>query len=115
MSRSTHDIARVCHEINRAYCAAIGDDSQPTWEDAPEWQRDSAVMGVMFCANNPDAPPSAQHDIWMSHKMNDGWVYGEAKDVVAKTHPCLVAYDDLPPEQQVKDHLFRAVVKALTE
>jgi hypothetical protein len=46
--------------------------------------------------------------------MNEGWVYGETKDPVAKTHPCLVAYNDLPIEQQVKDHLFRAVVKALT-
>ena len=28
------EIARVCHEVNRAYCQAIGDNSQPTWEDA---------------------------------------------------------------------------------
>ena len=35
-------IARVCHEVNRAYCQALGDDSQPTWEEAPEWQRASA-------------------------------------------------------------------------
>lgn len=41
-------IARVCHEVNRAYCQALGDDSQPAWEDAPQWQRDSALLGVQL-------------------------------------------------------------------
>ncbi len=40
-----NQIARVCHEVNKAYCEALGDNSQPTWEDAPEWQRSSARMG----------------------------------------------------------------------
>lgn len=39
-------IARVVHEVNRAYCEALGDTSQPKWEDAPQWQRDSAMLGV---------------------------------------------------------------------
>ncbi len=39
-------IARVAHEVNRAYCQALGDNSQPAWEDAPQWQRDSAMLGV---------------------------------------------------------------------
>jgi hypothetical protein len=29
-------IARACHEVNRAYCQALGDNSQPAWEDGPE-------------------------------------------------------------------------------
>lgn len=28
------DIARVAHEVNRDYCQALGDDSQPAWENA---------------------------------------------------------------------------------
>jgi hypothetical protein len=40
-------------------------------------------------------------------------VYGEVKDAEKKTHPCIVPYKDLPPEQQAKDHLFKAVVSAL--
>lgn len=27
-------IARVCHEVNRAYCESMGDTSQVPWEDA---------------------------------------------------------------------------------
>ena len=107
-------IAFICHEANRAYCEVTGDRSQRPWHLAKEWQRDSAVKGVKFAIENPDAPDSAQHDAWMSDKLADGWTYGTEKDEEAKTHPCLVPFDQLPPLQQAKDRLFRAVVKALT-
>jgi len=45
---TTETIAVVCHEANRAYCSRIGDDSQPPWCDAPEWQKMSAITGVTF-------------------------------------------------------------------
>lgn len=107
------DIARVAHEINRAYCNAIGDHSQPLWADAPAWQRESARDGVRHKLNNPDATPEQMHENWMKQKVADGWVYGEKKDALAKTHPCLVPYESLPLEQRVKDYLFSAVVETL--
>lgn len=106
-------IAKVCHEANRAYCQTIGDNSQPTWENAPDWQRSSAINGVEFHLANPDAGDSASHDNWAMEKFADGWVYGEKKDPEAKTHHCLVPFDELPPEQQAKDRLFRAIVHAM--
>lgn len=107
-------IARVAHEVNRAYCEALGDHSQPTWEDAPEWQRVSARMGVDLHTMG-DFGPEASHISWMRQKVEDGWVYGEVKDPEAKTHPCLVPFDQLPREQQAKDFIFRAVVHSLRE
>ena len=106
-------IARVAHEVNRAYCQALGDDSQPAWEDAPQGQRDSALLGVKLHTENPDAGPQASHESWMAQKTADGWVYGEKKDPEKKQHPCMVSFDKLPPEQQAKDFLFRGVVHAL--
>lgn len=106
-------IAIVCHEANRGWCVACGDFSQTTWERAEQWQRDSAIKGVAFALANPTAPDSAQHDAWSADKNADGWKYGEVKDPVAKTHPCLVPFDQLPPHQQAKDRLFRSIVKAL--
>lgn len=103
----------ICHEANAAYCRAIGDLSQPSWESAPEWQKDSAIDGVHFHLANPDAGDSASHDNWMAMKLREGWVYGTIKDPIAKTHHCLVPFDQLPPEQQAKDRLFRAIVHAL--
>lgn len=108
-----HDIARVCHEANRALCLINGDDSQLPWNQAEAWQRDSAVKGVEFARSNPDAPPSAQHDAWYADKIAGGWAHGEVMDATAKTHPCLVAFDAIPPHQQAKDHLFKAIAKSL--
>lgn len=106
-------IARMCHEANRAWCEMHGDTSQWAWIHAPSWTRESARAGVEFALANPDAPDSAQHDQWMTSRLADGWTYGPVKDTVARTHPCLVPFGDLPVQQQVKDRLFRAIVKAL--
>ena len=110
---NAEQIAKVCHEVNRAYCQALGDNSQPAWEDAPDWQKDSAMMGVRLHANNTDAGPQASHESWMAQKLADGWEYGPTKDPEAKRHPCIVPFDALPKEQQAKDFIFRAVVHAL--
>jgi len=106
-------IAKVCHEINRAYCAALGDDSQPAWEDAPDWQRSSAISGVAFHLRTPHAGPDHSHNSWLAEKQAAGWKYGPVKDPDLKEHPCFVPYDQLPREQQAKDYLFRAVVHQL--
>lgn len=106
-------IARACHEVNRAYCAALGDLSQPTWEDAPDWQKNSARAGVTMHLANPNAGPQASHESWMAQKQAEGWIFGAVKRPEAKEHPCMVPFDQLPPEQQAKDYIFRAVVHAM--
>lgn len=103
-------VAKFAHEINKAYCAAIGDNSQPTWEDAPQWQRDSAINGVDFHLKNPNASPSASHESWLKQKQEDGWKYGPVKNPETKEHPCFVPYLELPVEQRAKDYLFKQVV-----
>jgi hypothetical protein len=107
------EIARVAHEVNRAYCQSIGDSSQAPWEQAPEWQRASAVNGVRFHLDNPDADPEASHANWLREKIADGWKVGPVKDPAIKEHPCCVPYGELPQEQRAKDYIFRAVVHAL--
>ncbi len=115
-------IARVTHEANRAYCAAIGDNSQKSWDEADQWQRDSAVKGVSVALANPEVTPEQLHESWTpeqlheswtAQKLADGWEYGPVKDADKKQHPCLVPYGELPPQQQRKDALFRGVVLAL--
>ncbi len=115
MSPSLEDIARVCHEANRGYCAALGDHSQLSWETAPQWQRDSAIKGVLFIHENPKAPPSSSHESWLEEKRATGWVYGAVKDpeAVPPTHPCFVPYEELPVEQKAKDYIFGAVARAM--
>jgi hypothetical protein len=106
-------IAKVCHQANKAWCESDGDYSQKDWLEAEQWQIQSAVSGVKFCVENPDAPASAMHDNWSKEKLADGWVYGKVKDAEKKTHPCLVPFEELPLFQQKKDKLFSAIVDAL--
>jgi hypothetical protein len=109
-----YTIAKVAHEVNRAYCESIGDNSQPEWQSAPDWQKESAINGVNFHINNPGAAPSDSHEEWLKEKREQGWKYGSVKNPETKEHPCFVPYGELPIEQRVKDYLFIAVVRALT-
>ena len=106
-------IARVAHEVNRAYCQALGDNSHHCWEEAPPWQRESAINGVRLHLGAV-LGPEASHEAWMREKVETGWKYGPVKDADLKEHPCIVPFSDLPKEQQAKDYIFRAVVRALS-
>lgn len=102
--------AQVCHEANRAIQLQTGDPNpSPEWAEAPNWQKKSAVDGVVKALNG--ATPEELHESWCDFKVKDGWKYGSVKDEEAKTHPCLVNYDQLPEEQKLKDHVFGAIVE----
>jgi hypothetical protein len=113
MKLTAAEIARVCHEVNRAYCKATGDDSQAPWDETPALIQESAIAGVRAHLDNPSLTPEQSHELWSAHKLAEGWVYGKTKSIEKKTHPCLVPYDELPVEQRVKDYLFKAVVASL--
>lgn len=108
-------LAAIVHEANRKYCQCIGDDSQPTWDEAPDWQKESAIEGIKAIAKNPDTTPADSHANWFAHKLNDGWTYGVEKDPVAKTHPCMIPYEDLSAEQRHKDRLFTNIVSGFLD
>jgi hypothetical protein len=108
-------IAKVAHEVNRAYCESLGDVSQPCWEEAPDWQRLSAINGVVFHRANPNAGAEHSHNEWLKEKEASGWKLGPVKCSVKKEHPCFMSYELLPPDQKAKDFIFRGVVNALAE
>lgn len=84
MKPTNEMIAKVCHQANKAWCESNGDNSQLDWEDAPKWQKDSAIDGVKFHKTNPDAKASHSHEQWMKFKEREGWTYGPTKDVEKK-------------------------------
>lgn len=114
-SASVLAIAVTIHEANRTWCEMHGDTSQPVWGDAPRWQKESAINGVLFHLENPHVGPEASHNSWWEEKVRTGWVYGDVKDPEAlpPTHPCMVSFIHLPEFQQAKDRMFRAMVHAL--
>lgn len=42
------------------------------------------------------------HEVWAKSRIEEGWTYGEVKDSVKKTTPCLVPYEEL--SEQEKDY-----------
>ncbi len=104
------EIAIMCHAINRGICSAIGDHVMPPWDECPETMRKSVLEGVMTHRDNPELAPRQSHERWLEFKVNDGWSWGPKKDYDKKTHPQMLPYDELPAEQRLKDHVFKAVV-----
>jgi hypothetical protein len=107
-----NEVARVCHEVNHAYCQSIGQASVP-WRDAPEWQRASARSGVATVLKDPTISHGDLHRAWVEDKVRDGWTHGAVKDADAKTHPCMVPFEELPECERIKDALFLGVVRAM--
>jgi RyR domain len=112
--RKISQIAKICHEANRAYCETLGDYSQVPWDHSLNWQILSAIDGVQHKLNNPDATPEQMHRNWLQGKLDTGWKYGPVKDVDKKEHPCMVPYDELPEDQKIKDKLFSAIVSCFS-
>lgn len=43
------------------------------------------------------------HEVWAETRLAQGWTYGEQRNDVLKTHPCLVPYEELPEEEKEYD------------
>ena len=43
------------------------------------------------------------HENWSAGRIADGWTYGDSRDDVKKTTPCLVPYSDLSEEETEYD------------
>ena len=105
-------IAKVIHQANKAYCETLNDTSQVNWHNAPQWQKDSVIQGVQYHLDNPNLTAEESHNNWLKVKENDGWSYGEVKDLENKKHPCMKPYDDLPVAMKRKNLLFKQIVEA---
>lgn len=99
-------IAKVAHAANEAWNDYLGEDTLPFDEvrESVEDGVENAILG---------ATARESHQNWVDFKVEEGWEYGPVKDLEAKTHPCLVPYEDLPEDQRKKDALFTAIVDAL--
>lgn len=106
-------IARVCHEANRAYCIEHGDLSHAPWDMASRELKQSGINGVTHTLANKNVTAEQMHESWSTEKKAKGWKYGALKAPDLKEHPCLVPYAELPEKDRLKDELFLAVARAL--
>ena len=105
-------VAQVAHEANRTYQIVTGEaQPDPRWEDYSLNGRALALRGIKVARSG--ATSEQQHEQWLISKASAGWVRGPVKNAVAKTHPCIVPYDELSKQERIKDVLYEAVVRAL--
>lgn len=43
------------------------------------------------------------HEVWAQGRIAEGWHYGEQRNDILKTHPCLVPYEKLPDAEREYD------------
>lgn len=101
--------ARAAHSVNNAYRAGLGEEVKPDWDNCPEELKNSVRRGVRGIVYE-DKTPEQSHEGWLRFKAEHGWTYGEVEDAVKKTHPCMLAYKDLPLAQRFKDTIFFCTV-----
>lgn len=103
-------IAQICHAAHNAYCETQG-QSNMSWENRSQKHRDTVINGVRMILEGEVNSPSRSHWKFVTQKIKDGWKYGEEYDVLEKTNPRLVSWDDLPMQEKMKDILFFNIVK----
>lgn len=107
------EIARVCHEANRAM-QHIQNDPAPSlpWDAESDLVRKAAVNLIrMVCMGHTN---EQIHSEWCDRYREEGWRCGPVKDAALKTHPCLMPYYDLPPLQRHKTEVIRSIVVTLS-
>ncbi|MBO5510819.1 MAG: Ryanodine receptor Ryr [Clostridia bacterium] len=68
---------------------------QPIDTSSVELPDDIRELGELIARNT--------HEVWSEGRIRDGWTYGEKRDDVQKTHPCLIPYEDLPEIEKEYD------------
>ena len=104
--------ARAAHEVIRAYCIRMGNFSHASWDATPPELKALAKQSVIGIITH-DFNNEQSHAAWVVAKKASGWTYGPVKNPETKEHPCLVAWAQLPFEEQVKDDLWISTVKAM--
>jgi hypothetical protein len=44
------------------------------------------------------------HEVWARQRMQDGWIWGPARDDARKQHPSLVPFEELPDSEKAYDN-----------
>lgn len=103
-------ITQAAHEVNRTWQQMLQEAVDQHWDLLSDKEKQIArnsVIGVIV----QDYGAEQTHDAWVAEKKSQGWTVGRVKDPTAKTHPCLVSWNELPIEQQAKDQLWVDTVR----
>ncbi len=80
-------VASAIHHKMKVLCGIPGADQKPEERD----EKDRLALRIL------------EHRRWNAYMRTEGYSYGEERNNLAKTHHCLVEYEELSEEEQVKD------------
>jgi hypothetical protein len=100
------------YEVARLEAIASGRRIVPElWEKRDEAFRTQMTEYVESLRGKTLSTPEEAHNSWWRKYEEMGWKYGEVRDTVAKTHPDMVPFDELPKDEQDKDEIFLTLVE----
>lgn len=83
------------------------------WDQRDQKFKEAMIAVVKQYLTERFPTPEEAHQSWMETYLAMGWKYGPVRDPVAKTHPDLVPYADLPKDEKDKDAVFLAMIYAI--
>jgi hypothetical protein len=103
-------IALFIHQCWVSHQIAIGQPYNVIPTDA---QLKSILDGYYGFERNPAISPRENHESWLKHRKENGWVLGPVKDESLKQHPDLIPYDELPACERSKNDVFLSACRAV--
>lgn len=103
-------IASMVSDINKFY-----DPGTLSWDEMDDEYKERVMSGVRVAIASPDLDPEHNHISWFNKMGADGWIFGEVKDAVAKTHPSMVPWVELHPSERIKNSMFLRMVKGCVD
>jgi hypothetical protein len=103
-------IAEAIYEACRQEASDSGRPIVPElWANRDEAFRTQFIATIeRICQPGYETTPEQEHESWMQAYLDMGWQYGEVRDPVAKTHPDMVPFSELPESERQKDAIFLA-------
>lgn len=98
-------IAQLVNHVNNKICE-LNKEQQSSWEELPQHMKEGLIKAI-----KDNLSPEEGHNQWMKNRLENGWTYGTTKDIQLKTSPCLIPYNQLPYQQQIKDYIRQAIIE----
>lgn len=72
---------------------------------------ESLKKGTKYVLENPNMTPKDNHNLWIKTKREQGYIYGPELDLINKTHPSIVSFEELPEVEKRKDEMDLMMVR----
>ena len=111
-----HYMIRGMQEVHALMRERAEGESGPvggTFGAMPRDMQDAAIDGVDRARRTSQVNARDHHNAWVDFMTDRGWRYGP-RDYEAKTHPALVYWPQLGPEERDKARMFLQVVTGMT-